>query len=313
MKHTTLLLILAVAFTGTAFGHNGLTNFLPTVPDPLAITIDGMEDDWGWYDREFANTDIISIQGQKKGQGVNPAPDDFSMAWFMAWSPPPDNAFYFFARVKDDTLRIKWGNDKNNWWDDDNLNLMFDADHGGGPVTGNEDVNEISNGYRYHLSPVFTNEVGPHAGGLAGPGENEDFWPFSIQPHNMRYRTTIVPADAEHLTANVEYTFELKTKLWDIYDISGEDASVPHVFAPDQVLHVVVQFEEGDQGGTGQSDFWGQAGVPEVNGMLDAGQAADALCLLTADIENYPDSFADAGTAVEHITWARIKNHFSSE
>ena len=103
MKHATLLLILAVAFTGTAFGHNGLTNFLPTVPDPLAITIDGMEDDWGWFDREFANTDIISIQGQKKGQGVNSAPDDFSMAWFMAWSPPPDNAFYFFARVKDDT------------------------------------------------------------------------------------------------------------------------------------------------------------------------------------------------------------------
>ena len=82
---------------------------------------------------------------------------------------------------------------------------------------------------------------------------------------------------------------------------------------PDQVLHVVVQFEEGDVGGTGQSDFWGQAGVPEVNGMLDAGQAAAALCLLTADIENYPDSFADAGTAVEHITWARIKNHFSNE
>ena len=55
------------------------------------------------------------------------------------------------------------------------------------------------------------------------------------------------------------------------------------------------------------------SGAPEVNGMVDADQAADALCLLTADIENYPDSFTATGTAVEHITWARIKNHFRSE
>ena len=100
MKHATLLLILAVAFTGTAFGHNGLTNFLPTVPDPLAINIDGLEDDWDWYDRDFANTDIISILGQKKGQGVNPAPDDFSMAWFMAWSPPPGQRLLFLRPRK---------------------------------------------------------------------------------------------------------------------------------------------------------------------------------------------------------------------
>ena len=69
MKHATLLLILAVAFTGTAFGHNGLTNFLPTVPDPLAINIDGVEDDWDWYDRDFANTDTSPFWGRRKAKG----------------------------------------------------------------------------------------------------------------------------------------------------------------------------------------------------------------------------------------------------
>ena len=311
MKKVSLLLILAVALSGTAFGHNGITNFLPTVPDPLAITIDGDDSDWGWYDRDFALTDIQSVLGQRVDQGVNPAPEDFSMAWFQAWSPPPDNAYYFFTRVQDDTLRIGWGADKGNWWDDDNLNFMFDADHGGGPTTGNSEITDFENGYRYHISPAFVNEVGIHVGGLGGPGANGDFQPWGIDPQYAQAAATVIPADFEHLEPNVEYTIELKAKVWDIYSIDGPESSVQHVFAPDQTLHILVQFEEGDEGDHGESDFWGQAGAT-YTALIDSDQSTDALTLLTEEIDDsYPDSWSGGGgrrgTAVENKTWGRIK------
>ena len=38
----------------SAFAHVGVTVFYPQVPDPAAITIDGSDDDWGWYDPALA-------------------------------------------------------------------------------------------------------------------------------------------------------------------------------------------------------------------------------------------------------------------
>ena len=40
---------------------------------------------------------------------------------FMAWSLPPDNAYYVFARALDDTLRALEA--KEDWWNDDILLL----------------------------------------------------------------------------------------------------------------------------------------------------------------------------------------------
>ena len=39
----------------------------------------------------------------------------------MAWSLPPDNAYYVFARALDDTLRALEA--KEDWWNDDILLL----------------------------------------------------------------------------------------------------------------------------------------------------------------------------------------------
>ena len=52
--------VLAAAFAlvcmlgASASAHVGVTVFYPQVPDPAAITIDGNDDDWGWYDPALA-------------------------------------------------------------------------------------------------------------------------------------------------------------------------------------------------------------------------------------------------------------------
>ena len=53
MKRSYLALILVLAVAGVALAHNGVTGFIPTIPDPNAMVIDGSEDDWAWIDADF--------------------------------------------------------------------------------------------------------------------------------------------------------------------------------------------------------------------------------------------------------------------
>jgi hypothetical protein len=57
MKRSIVLLLpcaLALAFSGPALGHTGLEFFLQEVPDPDAMTMDGDDSDWGWFDNDLA-------------------------------------------------------------------------------------------------------------------------------------------------------------------------------------------------------------------------------------------------------------------
>jgi hypothetical protein len=58
MRVCTAFLGLALIFalSAAAFGHVGEMQFVPQVPDPAAMTIDGEDGDWGWMDPAFAFT-----------------------------------------------------------------------------------------------------------------------------------------------------------------------------------------------------------------------------------------------------------------
>ena len=56
MKKFTLMLLGCVLFLGmntSVTGHTNEEYFMPQVPDPGAITIDGNEDDWDWMEEDF--------------------------------------------------------------------------------------------------------------------------------------------------------------------------------------------------------------------------------------------------------------------
>ena len=150
MLRTLLGLMLAFVMVSPIVAHNGITNFIPAWPDPTTFVLDGEEDDWGWYDTDSFGVkpeQIESLLGEHLDQGPNPNPEDFSVSFFVAWSPPPDNALYFFARAQDDTLRAL--EEKGNWWNDDYLQLQIDADHASGNY-----LTEFINGYRLGFHPA---------------------------------------------------------------------------------------------------------------------------------------------------------------
>ena len=298
MLRTLLGLMLAFVIIGPTFAHNGMTNFIPAWPDPTTFVLDGEEDDWGWYDTESFGVkpeQIESLLGEHLGQGANPNPEDFSASFFVAWSPPPDNALYFFARAQDDTLRAL--EEKGNWWNDDYLQLQIDADHAAGNY-----LSEFINGYRLGFHPLGGGGEAPPFDEAQGPLNwgGEEPYTFSA--------STILPAGSVTWATNVEYTFEVRTHLWDIYGVEGPQTSTPHVFEPEQIIHFNARFDDGDREANGEQDLWGQVGG-SYECDREGDHCPDYLLVPTDMVDPYVSWEEGRATAVEHTTWGRIKSH----
>jgi len=304
MKRATLALVFTLGIVGAAFAHNGATGFIPTIPDPNAMVIDGNDDDWGWIDPDFVigPEQWFDALGELAGSGFNPAPDDWSGLLQYAWSPPPDNSLYLFARVVDDTLRAGESENKRNWWNDDSLEFNLDMDHSGGPMSW-VSTEETRNGYRISVSPLFDSQLGATIGiDFQEPGLED--W-GALPPHTFS-AATLLPADANHLSTDVEYTYELKVASPFVsYDILGPEASTPHIFEPDQTIHLMTIMQDGDRAANGQQGIWTTEGGV---GRADNGDLlTDYIITATVDLDNYPD----VATSVESDTWGRIKSHIN--
>ena len=299
-----LALALSVAVACSAFAHNGQTFVMPTFPDPTAFVLDGEEDDWGWLDTDtfaFLPEDIEgSIQQEPTehfGQGPNPDPEDFTATVFFAWSPPPDNALYVFARAQDDTLRSL--EDKPDWWNDDILLLNLDFDHSGG-----EWLSDPTDGYRLVMTPIGSKTEGVQVQ-YDHPGDEWGGFP----PYTW-ITTTVLPPGATHFSSDVEYTYEVRHHPMDIYDVDGFGQSDPHIFEAEEVVHLSFRFDDGDKIEHGEQDLWGPVGAGHK--CDQSGPDCPDFIMVPTDMADPYISWEEGGavpTAVKASTWGRIKNH----
>ena len=86
---------LACLLSTAAFAHVGVTVFYPQVPDPAAITIDGNDDDWGWYDPALALNQPDFFD--RASDFVELSDYDFTI--LNAWSAEPDNKWYGLSLI----------------------------------------------------------------------------------------------------------------------------------------------------------------------------------------------------------------------
>jgi hypothetical protein len=332
MNRTLLALIVAVALAASAFAHNGITNFIPTLPNPMDHVIDGLDDDWGWYDSgEFA---IIEMSAETYGGGRVVSDTDMNFLYLHAWSPPPDNAYYVFARVNDDTLRIQEGDNPDSWWNDDNLKQGFDMDHGGGNWVNNDEEGiswqqSTAMGYHFSFNPVFTEVSGihsrPRAGDLEVLGIDTGYASWQTFPPYCYAKATILPATAENFTPNVEQNYEYVCRTFSELNLGDLPSSIMHVWEEDQVVHINIGFEDGDWGPHGEDQIWHQPGATFETNNFETG--TDNWAVLTTDgvvedsfIGRDADCAGFAGcsptgggeTSVENMTWARIKSQLSN-
>ena len=302
-KKTSLFLgcVLVLALGGIASAHVGIEIFIPQVPNPAAMTIDGVENDWDWIDEDFKTTpeDMFTAGGE-----VVPK-DDYDLVFWSAYSLPPDNRFWFFIRIQDDTLRIL-EEDQKRWWNDDCLQLTFDADHSGGDFLG-ENIDQVLNAQRYHLrvkplpgQPVAYNSLLEYID-LPSIGWSSDL--FEGQPTGpdvFEIAWTLSPPDAAHLSTNVSYTFELACAMWDIHGVTKDEA-VRHIFAEEQVIHVGPRPLDGDSGETGAKHQ-----LYHLGGSTGQDQKGDQM-------PDYVLLPGEGGTAVASDSWGRIKSHLNQQ
>ena len=312
MKNNKLLLLgcaVMLATSSIAFAHVEAEFFLPQVADPSAMTIDGDESDWGWYDRSFAFTpehfyDASGNDGYTK--------EDFDFALFMAWSQPPDNRLWGFYRVQDDTLTVV-EEDPKRWWADDNLQLTLDIDHSGGDFLG-VNLDHVNTGQRYHIrilplpgQAVFFNSLIEQID-LPSILWNQDIFEGE-QTETVITEWTLSPAGASNGSLNVSYTIEWAMETYDITQPTKEE-SVRHIFAADQVVHLGPRPNDADTGPfnhrlipIGSDEQQDQKGdfMP------------DFYTLACEDCPNAGTMGGTGATAVEDNSWGRIKNHMQSQ
>ena len=316
MKKFILLLLpcaLALAFSGPALGHTGLEFFLQEVPDPDAMTMDGDESDWGWFDNDLAldsNLDFYVTSGEVAD------PEDYSATWRIAYSRPPDNRLYFFLRVQDDSLR-RQEPDLKRMWHDDFTQFNLDNDHSGGPGLG-ANLDEASNHQRYHLRilpgpdgvAAFNSQIEVLGDERLSWTQDVDLFGNATGVWDLAW--TVTPPDAQHGTLDIEVTWEARFKTYDAVGLT-EAESVRHVYEDGQVTHLGPRLTDND-GSLFQYDFYLQDRFTGDQNPAQYGTEGDQFPdWFLIGCEDCPNAGGSGGTAVESSSWGRIKSHLSNQ
>ena len=316
MKKSTLLLLpcaLALAFSGPALAHTGLEFFLQEVPDPDAMTMDGDDSDWGWFDNDLAldsNLDFYVTSGEVAD------PEDYSATWRIAYSRPPDNRLYFFLRIQDDSLR-RQEPDLKRMWHDDFTQFNLDNDHSGGPGLG-ANLDEASNHQRYHLRilpgpdgvTAFNSQIEVLGDENLSWTQDVDLFGNATDVWDLAW--TVTPPDAQHGTLDIEVTWEARFKTYDAVGLS-EAESVRHVYEDGQVTHLGPRLTDND-GSLFQYDFYLQDRFTGVKNAAQYGTEGDQFPdWFLIGCEDCPNAGGSGATSVESSSWGRIKNHLSNQ
>ena len=316
MKKSILLLFpcaLALALSGPALAHTGLEFFLQEVPDPDAMTMDGDDSDWGWFDNDLAldsNLDFYVTSGEVAD------PEDYSATWRIAYSRPPDNRLYFFLRIQDDSLR-RQEPDLKRMWHDDFTQFNLDNDHSGGPGLG-ANLDEASNHQRYHLRilpgpdgvAAFNSQIEVLGDENLSWTQDVDLFGNATDVWDLAW--TVTPPDAQHGTLDIEVTWEARFKTYDAVGLS-EGESVRHVYEDGQVTHLGPRLTDND-GSLFQYDFYLQDRFTGTQNPAQYGTEGDQFPdWILIGCEDCPNAGGSGATAVESSSWGRIKNHLSNQ
>jgi hypothetical protein len=210
----------------------------------------------------------------------------------MAWSGPPENMWYFFAKVHDDTLDIET-TDVANPWGDDCINFGFDPTDAGGAAGREYYQPYVVKDPRFLTTPEI---MIPSQYGAADPATWNDF----ARPPYAQAAVASNPPEAEQFPiwtsdTGVDIFYEFKMAVWDWRSPDGPPTSTRTTLEAGRFLPLLVNFEDGDGG-------W------RYDITLRGAEATAARYFAGTTLLGLSDYTSP--TAVEESTWGRIKNSF---
>jgi len=297
MRRSAFLALMAAVgvliWGGTGFGYentNGVGYFALQVPDPSKMVIDGLDDDWAWFDPAYI---IRSEPGQMSCTltGVLPSKDDIDIAIKVGWSEPPDNQLYVFVHVTDDTLNIDETKLDAGWKDDD-LEVITDADHSGtfhGPADGGGTRTDMQQ-WTFHIP---TPGGYPQVAYMRYKQIPEMQW--AINEGYVKAAVKVWP-EAKHLATNVTCNYEIAMPLWDYYSPDGYDASTRHINKAHDLIGLSITYNEADSKGR----------TNQISTHINEKGAHDADYM--SEFTFLPIGEYTSPIAVEPSTWGTIKS-----
>jgi hypothetical protein len=240
----TAMAVVLIVWAGSSLANenaNGIGYFALQVPDPGAMVVDGLDDDWGWFDPAYV---IGPDQMSATVGGTVPDKSDWDCAIMVGWTPEPDNRLYVFVRVMDDMLNID-ETDMNAAWKDDDMEIPLDVDHSNtfhGPADGGgtrTDMQQLG----FHID---TPGGYPQCANLRHLQIPEMQWPVA---DGLIEAVAHVAPKREHGAVDVTIGYEIRMQAWDYLSPDGEAASTRHVFVADQVLGMSVTAGDADDAG----------------------------------------------------------------
>ncbi|MBT6145158.1 MAG: hypothetical protein HN712_19390 [Gemmatimonadetes bacterium] len=279
------VLLAGISAPAVAFENcNGIGYFALQVPNPGSMNPDGNAADWAWFDPDFivGNDQLCDVVGS----GEFPSRADLDIAHHVAWSPEPDNRLYVFTRVVDDTLNNDV-TEPNDGWNDDDLELILDPDHG----VWNEAPDALRTGHQqwtFHYA---------RPGGYAiasflrwnQPAEMQ----WGVEQGAVEGVVVASPAGATHLSTDVTLNYEVRMEAFDPYMPDGRDASVQWNFQAGQTIGMSLSLNEAD--GEGRTH---QVTTHVDNGGAHSSEFTSEFTLLSS---------GEFATAVEASSWGAVK------
>lgn len=259
------------------------------------LKVDAFDDDWAWFDPEYVLT-----MDEWKDEGDRPAPtrDDLDVTTKMAWKGAPENRWYVFMAIHDDTLSHEGTEVRR--WDGDMLGFILDPqDHG-------RTRGKLGFSQEYVASPgnlTTSNYVEryPESEGGDGPAA----WRQFGEAPNLLGAVRVEPAEAwaaDSWTSDTggDTYYEWSLAVWNLFEEGGPSASTPSDLNAQagndgKGLSFVFFVEDGDPG---FENDW------TVRGSEATARQYFALGKLLRKGE-----FSEA-TAVEETTWGHIKSTF---
>lgn len=282
------LLLAAAAYAQAPVDRNanGIGYYALEIPNPATMFIDGSDADWAWFDQTYV---ITMDQFRSEQDAPMPDPADMEVTAKIAWSPAPENMWYLFVKVHDDTLDIE-STDVANPWADDCINF------GWNPTDSERDAERQWYQTWVIKAPNFlsTPEIM-----LPSNWALEHFRQFGRAP----WAYAAVASDPPTAVQSPIWTsdtggdmfYEFKAAVWDFRSVDGPDASIRTNLQAGSFIPFLLNIEDGD--GPWRYDITMRSAAATA-----AAYFAGVTLLGTEDYES--------PTAVESSTWGRIKGSF---
>jgi hypothetical protein len=277
---------------------SGFDYYWLEVPAGVNMVADTDQSDWAWFDPEYV---LTNDEWRDEGNREQPTRDDLDVTTLMAWKGAPDNRWYVYMTVHDDTLN-NVGNNIARWegdmiaWGTNPTDGPRDRSDGGISMEWYAAAGDVSPNWTYRYPEAGSTQTSP----VVWLEYGEEPWlEFAMEVTPSEAWNTLWTSDTGGETV-YEFNLAMVTELLDGGPAASQPFDLDAVAGADGAGTQFIFWVEDGEGPGGTFNDWTVRGE----------QASNLQWFAHASLLKTGEFNAQGPTAVEQTTWGRIKGAF---